>query len=130
VTIHADGGPVRVGVELAITDEQVERGLMWRDRLEADRGMLFVFRRQKPRSFWMKNTPLPLDIIYIDRGGTIVSIAENTTPYSTTAIPSGAPAQYVLEVNGGFCRDHGVRAGTRVELPELAGAATADRSRP
>lgn len=115
--MYGADGPVRVRVELATTPEQQQRGLMWRDELDDDAGMLFVFRRSRVRSFWMKNTPLPLDIIYIDRHGAIVSIAARTTPYSTAPIPSGEPAQYVLEVNGGFCSDNGIRSGMRVDLP-------------
>jgi len=128
VTILTDDGPVRVGVELATTHDEQARGLMWRDELDEDRGMLFVFRRQRPRSFWMKNTPLPLDIIYIGGDRKIVSIAEHTTPYSTAAIPSAGPARYVLEVGAGFCRTHGVRAGATVELPTEAIAAAGARS--
>jgi uncharacterized membrane protein (UPF0127 family) len=79
--------------------------------------MLFVFGHERERSFWMKNTPLPLDIIYIDDEGKVVSVAGRTTPYSTAAIPSHGPAKYVLEVNAGFAEQHGVRPGSRIELP-------------
>jgi len=91
---------------------------MWRDHLDQDAGMLFVFPETSQLSFWMKNTPRPLDIIYIDAGGRVVSIAEKTTPYSEAPLPSAGPAQYVLEVNAGFAREHGVGPGTRIELPE------------
>lgn len=116
VTLEGSNGPVRVTVEVALTREEQEHGLMWRDRLEPDHGMLFVFRAQVMRSFWMKNTPLPLDIIFIDRDRKIVSIAEQTKPYSLASIPSGKPAKYVLEVNGGFSARHGIRPGATVEL--------------
>jgi uncharacterized membrane protein (UPF0127 family) len=127
VTIMGSEGPVDVTVEVALTREEQEHGLMWRDRLAPNHGMLFVFRAQVMRTFWMKNTPLPLDIVYIDRGGRIVSIAERTTPYSLASIPSGKPAKYVLEVNGGFCAQHGIRPGAKVELhhvPEHPSAAS------
>jgi len=119
VVVHGDKGPARVRVELALTAPDQARGLMWRDRLESDAGMLFVFDRVRERTFWMKNTPLPLDIIYVDGDGNVVSVAEHTTPYSTASIPSHGGAKYVLEVNAGFARDHGVRPGTHVDLPAL-----------
>ena len=119
VTLHAERGAVQVQVELALTPEELSRGLMWREELAGDAGMLFVFPDQAIRSFWMKNTPLALDIIYIDRNGRVVSIAQHTVPYSTAPIPSRKPAKYVLEVAAGFARRHGVRAGQRVELPRL-----------
>ncbi len=68
----------------------------------------------------MKNTPLPLDIIFINTAHTIVSIAQNTTPFSEKPLPSDGPAQFVLEVNGGFCQRQGVTAGDRVDLPVIA----------
>jgi hypothetical protein len=117
VVVHGEKGPVRVSVELATTPQEQARGLMWRERLEPDHGMLFVFEEEEPLSFWMKNTPLPLDIIYIDRDGVVVSIARDTIPFSTATIPSHAPAKYVLEVVAGFARRHGVELGTKVELP-------------
>ncbi len=83
-----------------------------------DAGMLFIFPDEAPRSFWMKNTPLPLDIVFIGADRRIVSIAAGTKPYSTERIPSGAPAMFVLEVNAGFCERHGIEAGQSVRLPE------------
>lgn len=82
--------------------------------------MLFVFPEEQPLSFWMKNTPLPLDIIYINTDFTIVHIATNTTPYSTAQIPSRHPAKYVLEVNGGFCQQQGIVAGDQIEFFQVA----------
>jgi uncharacterized membrane protein (UPF0127 family) len=120
VVVHGDKGAARVRVELALTAPEQARGLMWRDHLDSDAGMLFVFGRVRERSFWMKNTPLPLDIIYIDGDGKVVSIAERTTPYSTASIPSHGGAKYVLEVNGGFAAEHGVHAGSKIDLPDLA----------
>jgi uncharacterized membrane protein (UPF0127 family) len=92
---------------------------MWRDRMDADAGMLFVFPESKPRSFWMKNTPLPLDILFLDPDGVVVAVAEDTKPYSLAPIPSGKAAKFVLEVNAGFARKHGIGAGTRAVLPDL-----------
>ena len=90
---------------------------MWRDRLDSDAGMLFVFGDETVRTFWMKNTPLPLDIIFIDAGGRVVNVAQATTPYSESPIRSAGPARYVLEVNAGFARRHGIGPGSRVTLP-------------
>jgi uncharacterized protein len=109
-----DGGELVVRIEVADDREEQMRGLMYRTELAADAGMLFLFDQEQPRAFWMKNTPLPLDIIYIAKDGRIVSIAEHTTPFSTAAIPSGVPAQNVLEVNAGYAQRNGVRVGDRV----------------
>lgn len=112
-----NGTLIRVSVEIADTNEKRALGLMYRRELPELHGMLFLFPRQELQSFWMKNTPLPLDIIFIDISGTIVSIAANTTPFSEKPLASGKPARFVLEVNGGFCQRHGIAVGDRVELP-------------
>ena len=109
-----DGGELVVRIEVADDREETMRGLMYRTELAPDAGMLFLFDGEQERAFWMKNTPLPLDIIYIAKDGRIVSIAEHTTPFSTAAIPSRAPAQSVLEVNAGYAERNGVRVGDRV----------------
>lgn len=112
------GNPIHVSVEIADTPEKRSFGLMYRRELPEFHGMLFLFPHEQPQAFWMKNTPLPLDILFINSALEIVGIAENTTPFSERPIPSGSPAQFVLEVNGGFCQTHGVKAGDRVELPQ------------
>lgn len=89
---------------------------MYRNELPEYSGLLFIFPGERVRSFWMKDTPLPLDIVYINAGLSIVHIVENTTPYSTAALPSHRPAKFVLELNAGFCMKHGVRIGSRIEL--------------
>lgn len=120
VIIHPQSGtPIHVAVEVVDTQEKRQLGLMYRNELPAFGGMLFIFPQEGPLSFWMKNTPLPLDIIYINADFTIVHIAENTAPYSTANIPSKYPAKYVLEVNGGFCRQHGIAAKDRVEFSRV-----------
>lgn len=101
-------------IEIASTDQQREQGLMYRDSLGADQGMLFVFPAEAPQAFWMKNTRMALDILYIGANGTIVSIAENARPYDETSLPSQAPAQYVLEIPGGMCAARGIQAGDSV----------------
>ena len=112
------GDPVRVSVEIANTEEKRQFGLMYRTDLPEIQGMLFLFPREGGLSFWMKNTPRSLDIIYINSAHTIVGIARNTTPFSEENLPSGKPAQFVLEVNGGFCQRHGVAEGDRIEFPK------------
>jgi uncharacterized membrane protein (UPF0127 family) len=121
VVLRPDEDPVRVRIQWAITPSQLSRGLMWRDHLDGDAGMLFVFGDNKPRSFWMKNTPISLDIVFIDPAGIVVAIAQDTEPYSLAPIPSGLPAKFVLEVNAGFTRRNGIVTGTRTILPTPPG---------
>ncbi len=122
VVVHAAQGDQVVKVELALTREQQMQGLMYRTDLAEDAGMLFVFPEEQERTFWMRNTPLPLDIVYLKGDASILSIAANTTPYSENTIPSRGPARYVLEVRGGWAARHGVRSGDRVTLPDLTTA--------
>lgn len=106
----------RVTVEIARTEEETSRGLMYRTKLAEDEGMLFAMER-KEHTFWMKNTCLPLDMLFIDADGTIVGILENVPVLGETSRTVGCPSTHVLEVNAGWCRRHGVRAGQKVKLP-------------
>lgn len=110
------GDPIRVSVEIADTPEKRRYGLMYRTAMPDQHGMLFVFPSEAAQSFWMKNTPLSLDIIFINTARRIVHIAPHTTPFSEKPISSGGAAQFVLEVKAGFCEQHGIRRGTRVEF--------------
>jgi len=110
----------RFQVEIAATDSQRSMGLMFREEMAADHGMLFLFDTEGDRYFWMKNTPLPLDIIYIGANGEIVSIAPDTTPFSLSTIPSGGPAQFVLEINAGLSKKLGIKPGDRVVSPSMS----------
>jgi uncharacterized protein len=101
-------------VEIADDEAERERGLMFRPPLEADRGMLFEFESSQEQSFWMRNTPSSLDIVYIDPTGSIVSIAHNATPYSETPIPSNGAANGVLEVRAGRMDEIGAKPGDKV----------------
>ena len=102
---------VRVRVALAQTEAERNTGLMDVHSMDADAGMLFLFDDEQPRSFWMVNTPLSLDIIFANADREIVRIRQNTTPYSDRRITSDVPARYVLEVHAGFARDHDLREG-------------------
>jgi uncharacterized membrane protein (UPF0127 family) len=104
-------------VELATNDAERERGLMYRKELPEGRGMLFDFQHDRPVAFWMRNTYIPLDMIFIRGDGRILSIAENTQPLSDGLIPSGGSVRAVLEVIGGTARKLGIAPGDRVESP-------------
>lgn len=101
-------------VELALTPQQRAQGLMFREEMAPNAGMLFLFDREAPRSFWMRNTLIPLDLIFIDSQGMIVSIAHDAVPHDETPIPSGLPAAGVLELNGGTVARLGIKPGDRV----------------
>ena len=106
-------------VEIADTDATREHGLMDRTEMAADHGMLFVFQDDIPRAFWMKNTKIPLDMLYFDADRRLVSVQHNVPPCTADPCPaysSGAPARYVLELNGGEARKIGVMAGDEMEI--------------
>ncbi|MDF2493443.1 DUF192 domain-containing protein [Sphingomonas sp.] len=119
VTITSANGPHVFRVELADTQDKQQRGLMFRTDIPKDGGMLFAPYPPEgggPReaSFWMKNTPSPLDIIFIRPDGTIARIAENTVPFSEAQVPSGEPVSAVLELNGGRSAELGIAEGDKV----------------
>ncbi len=101
-------------VEVARSAPDQAKGMMFRDRLDDDRGMLFPFPQAKVASFWMRNTVIPLDIIFIRANGSIESIAENAIPYSTDPIEAGEPVTAVLELRGGLAAELGIAAGDMV----------------
>ena len=120
LTIVTDSGRHTFWMEIADDDAERQRGLMFRPPLPDDQGMLFKFPDAAERGFWMRNTPSPLDIIYIDPRGRIVSIAKNTTPNSDAIIPSNGPASGVLELRAGRADEIGARPGDRVSHPFFA----------
>ncbi|MGB5078962.1 MAG: DUF192 domain-containing protein [Sphingorhabdus sp.] len=101
-------------VEVAATSMEQAKGLMFRTDLADNAGMIFPFGEPRVASFWMKNTVIPLDIIFIRANGTIESIAENTVPYSTAAVAAGEPVVAVLELRGGLTSELGIGAGDKV----------------
>jgi uncharacterized membrane protein (UPF0127 family) len=119
VTFETQAGPQVVTVEVVSAPLEVQRGLMYRRHLEPDAGMLFLFPREKVQSFWMKNTLIPLDMIFIKSDMTVAGFVENAQPLTTSPQTIGVPSQYVLEVNGGWARRHGVSAGTKVKFDNL-----------
>jgi len=106
-------------VEVARLPEELERGLMFRQRLGADRGMLFVFPESGRHGFWMKNTLIPLDMIFIDERLEVVGIVENAEPMTESMRGPDVASRYVLEVNAGWSGAHGVRRGDRVRLENV-----------
>jgi uncharacterized membrane protein (UPF0127 family) len=117
VVVETAAGPRHsVAVELARTDAERARGLMFRKSLAPDAGMLFLFEESAEHGFWMQNTLIPLDMIFVDDGGRIVGIVERAEPLTTTLRTVGVPSRYVLEVNGGWATAHGVARGDRVRF--------------
>jgi uncharacterized membrane protein (UPF0127 family) len=108
----------RITVEIANTGELRAQGLMYRDSLPANGGMIFVYPEEAPRSFWMRNTRIPLSIAFADKTGRILNI-EEMKPMQNTSTPSRGPAMYALEMNEGWFAEKGVKPGdTLSELPE------------
>ncbi|WP_375172828.1 DUF192 domain-containing protein [Pseudooceanicola sp.] len=120
VHLRGDWGEARFRVEVADTGASRATGLMHRDSLPQGAGMLFVYPRpQVAVAFWMKNTRIPLDIIYMDSAGRVQRIAHKAIPYDETALPGGRGIQYVLEINGGLARSLGIGPGTELRHPAI-----------
>jgi hypothetical protein len=113
----ADGGAHAFEVEIAETPDQRAQGLMFRRQMAADAGMLFLFGRAEERAMWMKNTLIPLDMLFIDETGRIVRIEERTVPHSLRAIVSGGPVSAVLELNAGTASRLLIKPGDQVRHP-------------
>ena len=121
-----------ITIEIAETPEARNRGLMERRKMDPGHGMLFIFKSPGPKRFWMRNTYIPLDIVFVDENRRVVSISENTTPFSDKILESVGPARYAVEVNGGFCRKHDIKRGTRVRWYQPGSPSTtpSERNRP
>ncbi|WP_405200520.1 DUF192 domain-containing protein [Christiangramia sp. LLG6405-1] len=115
--IHSNGDTLRkIDVELAETDYEKQTGLMYRESLGSEQGMLFVYESARIRNFYMKNTYMPLDILYYDTDSTLVSIQKNATPRDETNLPSDGPAQFVLEINAGLADEWGVTSESKFSV--------------
>ena len=119
VAIDTGGRKVLFRVEVAVTPEEHARGLMYRSRLADDAGMVFVFEQPSVQRFWMKNTLIPLDMIFIGKDRRIVGVVENAAPETETERMVGAPSQYVLEISGGLSAKLGIRRGEPVEFQNV-----------
>jgi uncharacterized protein len=119
--IASKTGVHKFQVEMATNDAEREKGLMFRKELPDGKGMLFDFHREQEVAFWMQNTYIPLDMLFIKADGTILRIAENTEPLSTKTVPSGGPVRAVLEVIAGTSRRLGIAPGDRVTHPIFSG---------
>jgi uncharacterized membrane protein (UPF0127 family) len=122
VVLHTAGGDVPVTVEVVSTPAQQAVGLMYRKEMGAMAGMLFVFDETEEHSFWMKNTILPLDMIFLGDDRKIVGIVKDAVPFTTTSRTVGKPSRYVLEVNAGFSDKHGVKPGDQATFENVAAA--------
>ena len=119
LTVHTAKGARRFTVQVADSEETREVGLMFVRRMPDDRGMVFKFPQAGQQAFWMRNTFIPLDIIYIGPDGRIVSIAKRAKPQDETPLPSDLPANGVLEINGGLSDKLGIAVGDRVSDPAI-----------
>lgn len=117
LTVDAAGGQFEFLVEMAVSPAQRSQGLMFRESLAEDRGMLFDFGRPQRATMWMRNTYVPLDMLFIDADGQITQIAANTQPLSDAVIASRDPVRAVLELRGGVSAKLGIKAGDRVIHP-------------
>lgn len=116
----AFGGKHLVEVEVAADEPSRTRGMMWRTSLDPGKGMLFVFGTERVQSFWMRNTLIPLDMLFINAEGVVVGIVHDAAPRTLTSRSVGIPSKYVLEVPGGWAERHGIREGSRVEFRGLS----------
>jgi hypothetical protein len=115
-----EAGGVKVDVEIAKTPHDIERGLMYRRAMPEEHGMLFKLDERREHTFWMHNTCLPLDMLFVDDDGVVVGIVEAAEPLTDTTRSVGCPSTFVLEVNAGWSRRHGVKPGQRMGIPPAA----------
>lgn len=121
ITIRTKAGrEATFQVEVADTPAKRAMGLQYRKDLRDDRGMIFLFPSESPQTFWMKNTPISLDMIFIDRGYRIVGIVEQAVPFSLDPRSVGTPSQFVLEINGGLAKRLGIEAGDTVQFEGIS----------
>jgi len=119
---HTAKGDFGFTIEIADTEAQRERGLMFRTTLAPDAGMLFDYHKEQQASFWMQNTLIPLDMIFIGSDGVVKTIHVNARPMDTTSIPSEVPIRFVMEIAGGRSLEIGLKVGDRFEQPRVGKA--------
>jgi uncharacterized membrane protein (UPF0127 family) len=120
VTLSTPQGDATVAVEVVSTAAQIQRGLMYRQHLPPDQGMLFLMEEERVWPFWMRNTLIPLDMIFIAKNMTVAGVVENAEPRTETLRQVDAPSLYVLEVNGGYCATHKIATGAKVRFDGVA----------
>ncbi|WP_242085306.1 DUF192 domain-containing protein [Aestuariivivens sediminis] len=116
--IKSDSSLVVLDIEIADTEFDTQTGLMYRNSMEDSQGMLFIFKDEAPRSFYMKNTHIPLDIVFISENNKIVSFQKNAKPFDESSIPSHAPAKYVLEINAGLVDKWDLKIGNTINYTQ------------
>ncbi len=121
VVFVTDNGDLSVAVEVQRTPKELQRGLMFREHLPKGTGMLFLMPRQRKQTFWMRNTLIPLDMIFVDDTRRIVGIVANTTPLDETPRGVDRPSRFVIEVPGGYCQEVGIATGDRVKFLDVDG---------
>ena len=114
MTSERDSLIATLAIEVADDDYQIQTGLMYRNTLKPNHGMLFIFPQEAYKSFYMKNTRIPLDIVYVDKDSAIVNIQKDAKPFDETSLPSQAPVQYVLEVNAGLSDTWQLETGDKI----------------
>jgi uncharacterized membrane protein (UPF0127 family) len=119
VFVSTPTGEIQVNVEVVATEAKIQKGLMFRRHLPLDAGMLFLMGTEKEWSFWMRNTLIPLDMLFIGRDMKVVGIVENAEPLTESLRTVGKPSLYVLEVNAGWTKQHGATAGTQVRFENV-----------
>jgi uncharacterized membrane protein (UPF0127 family) len=123
VWLRGDFGKVRFSIDLAETSAERAQGLMNVESMPMSKGMLFVYPVPQPVAFWMKNTLIPLDMIFADARGVVVRVHDSAIPGDLTSIPGGDQVQFVLEINGGLARMLGIEEGAQIRHPAVRRAA-------
>lgn len=117
LSLYKNGNLLKIiDIEIADTFEKRSLGLMYRTSMKENQGMLFIFPEEEMRSFYMKNTIIPLDIIYLNKDKEIINVIKNARPFDETSLPSEKPAQYVLEISGGLSDKWGIEAGDTIDF--------------
>lgn len=118
--LNKDNNPIKkIDVELAENNDERAQGMMYRKSMDDTRGMLFIFQNEEAQEFWMKNTIIPLDIMYVNSKNEIVRIYKNTTPLSEKPLPSEKPTLFVVEVRGGFTDKYGIKEGDLIKFSKM-----------